>query len=166
MLRRKKASSGSPPPAQVYEELRTAALEVTEALIGTPPPEHPDVLGVVVDIPREGGTASVVAMADGTTSMYTSTGGGTIGAGAHESVAGATRALLATLQRLIEMFPADERLDLPTAELVQITVITPAGRRRASVPAAAFWGREPSTVVELIAAVHGVITALREIEPT
>jgi hypothetical protein len=38
-------------------------------------------------------------------------------------------------------------------------------RRRASLPSAAFWGREPSTVVELIAAIHGVISALRELEP-
>lgn len=163
---RKRAGSGPPPPEQVYEQLRTAALAVDESLVGPPPLAHPDVLGAVIDIPREGGMASVVAMADGTTSMYTSTGGGTIGAGAHVSVAGATRTLLATLQGHLEMLPPDERTDLPPADLVQVTVVTPAGRRRASLPSEAFWGREPSTVVELIAAIHGVITALREVEPS
>ncbi len=149
----------------MYDGLRTAALEVTEATVGTTPPAHPDVLGVVVDIPSEGGVASVVAMADGTTSMYTSTGGGTIGAGSHQSVAAATHELLATLQRLLEMFPPDDRVDLPPADLVHITLVTAAGRRRASVPAAAFWGDEPSTVIELIAAIHDVISAIRGIEP-
>jgi hypothetical protein len=83
-------------PPDVYDGLRTAALAVTQATVGRTPPDHPDVLGVVVDIPRQGGIASIVAMADGTTSMYTSTGGGTIGAGSHRSVAAATHALLAT----------------------------------------------------------------------
>lgn len=162
---RRRARPGSQSPAEVYDGLRTAALEVTEATVGKAPPEHPNVLGAVIDIPREAGMASVVTMADGTTSMYTSAGGGTIGAGAHEAVARATRALLTTLQALIEMFPADERVDLPQADLVQITLVTPAGRRRANVPAAAFWGEEASSVVELIAAIHDVISAIREIEP-
>lgn len=108
----------------------------------------------------------MVALADGTTSMYTSSGGGTIGAGAHESVVRATRGLLTTLQDFIEMFPEDERMELPPADLVQVTLLTPTGRRRASVPAAAFWGEEPSTVVELIAAIHDVISAIREIDST
>src|SRR5215831_8372236 len=128
---RRRATPSSHSPDQVYEGLRTAALELTEATVGTTPPEHLDVLGAVIDIPGKGGMASVVAMADGTTSMYTSTGGGTIGAGAHEAVARATHALLATLQELIEMFPADERVDLPPADLVQITLVTRVGRRRA-----------------------------------
>jgi len=163
---RRKATPSSQSPDQVYDGLRTAALGVTEAAVGKAPAESPDVLGVVVDIPRSGGMASVVALADGTTSMYMSTGGGTIGAGAHEAVVLASHALLATLQRLIEMFPADERVDLPQADMVQITLVTPAGRRRAGVPAAAFWGEEPSTVVELIAAIQDVISAIRGIDPT
>ena len=162
---RRKATSSPQSPDQVYLGLRMAALGVTEALVGEAPPEHPDVLGTVIDIPREGGMASVVAMADGATSMYTSTGGGTIGAGTHDSVASATHALLTVLQRLIEMFPADERVDLPPADMVQITLVTPTGHRRASVPAAAFWGKEPSTVVELIAAIQDVISALRGATP-
>src|SRR5262245_15450288 len=162
---RRKATPSPQSPDRVYDGLRKAALKVTEATVGKAPPEHPDLLGAVIDIPSRGGIASVVAMADGTTSMYTSTGGGTIGAGAHEAVARATHALLATLQELIEMFPADERVDLPPADMVQITLVTHVGRRRANVPAAAFWGNEPSTVVELIAAIHDVISAIRRIDP-
>jgi len=162
---RRRTNPRSQPGDQVYDGLRTVALGVDEATVGKAPAEHPDVLGAVIDIPRGGGMASVVALADGTTSMYTSTGGGTIGAGAHEAVAATTHELLATLQGLIEMFPADERVDLPSADLVQVTVITPIGRRRASIPAAAFWGQEPSTVAELIAAIQALITAIRETGP-
>ena len=134
---RRRSAQGSDSPPDVYDGLRTAALEVTEAMVGTTPPGHPDVvLGVVVDIPSEGGVASVVAMADGTTSMYTSTGGGTIGAGSHQSVAAATHALLTTLQRLLEMFPPDDRVDLPPADLVHITRSRPpvAGERASRRP--------------------------------
>lgn len=162
---RRRANPGSQPPEQVYEGLRIGALGVTEAMVGKAPPEHPNVLGAVVDIPREGGVASVVALADGTMSMYTSTGAGTIGAGTHEAVARATRALLAKLEDSIDLFPVDERVDLPAADMVQITLVTPTGRRRANVPAAAFWGAEPSTIVELIAAIHDVISAIRGTEP-
>src|SRR5690242_2945562 len=110
---RRRSNPGSQSPEQTYEGLRALALGVTEATVGTAPPEHPEVLGTVIDIPSSGGMASIAAMADGTTSMYTSTGGGTIGAGANEAVAARTQALLATLQRLIGMFPADDRVDLP-----------------------------------------------------
>jgi len=140
-------------------------LGVNEADVGKAPPEHAQVLGAVIDIPRAGEMASFVALADGTTSMYTSTGGGTIGAGAHESVAAKSHALLTTLQQRIEMFPVDDRVDLPPVDLVQITLITPTGRRCARVPADIFWGQEPSTVADLIAAIHAVISAIREIEP-
>jgi hypothetical protein len=163
---RRRGTPSSQPPERVYEGLRTGALGVTEAVVGKAPPEYPHLLGAVVDIPSEGAMASVVALADGTTSMYTSTGGGTIGAGAHDAVARATRALLAKLEESIDMFPVDQRVDLPAADMVQITLVTPTGRRRANVPAAAFWGSEPSTVVELIAAIHDVISAIRGTEPT
>jgi hypothetical protein len=163
MFRRR--DPGSEPSDNAYDGLRALALGATEDRVGNAPPEHPQVLGAVIDIPGAGGMASVVALADGTTSMYTSTGGGIIGAGAHEAVAVKTHALLTALQRLIEMFPADDRVDLPAADLVQITLITPTGRRRASVPAPAFWGQEPSTVADLIAAIHDVISAIREVGP-
>jgi hypothetical protein len=164
MFRRK-----NPPSTQrssdVYDGLRAMALGITEAEVGGAPPEHPKVLGAVIDIPKAGGMASVAAMTDGTVSMYTSPGGGTIGAGAHEAVAAKSHALLTTLQHRIEMFPADDRVDLPPVDLVQITLITPTGRRRACVPADAFWGKEPSTVVDLIGAIHAVISAIRETHP-
>jgi hypothetical protein len=161
---RRRAKDADESPDVVYGGLRTQALSVTADNLGKAAPDHPQVLGAVVDIPSGEGMASVVAMADGTTSMYTSTGGGTIGAGTHVDVAEKSHALLATLQRSIDVFPFDDRVDLPNDDLVQITIITPSGRRRASVPAAAFWGQEPSTVIDIIVAVQDVITAINQIQ--
>jgi hypothetical protein len=92
--------------------------------------------------------------------MYTTTGGGVVGAGASEAVVAKGHALLTALQRQIEVFPVDERVNLPPVDLVQITLITSTGRRRASVPAAAFWGQEPSTVIDLIAAIHDLLSVI------
>jgi hypothetical protein len=74
---------------QPYKDLRDMALHATEvSAIGEP------IAGVVIDIPAKGGFATIASFGDGTSSLYTSTGGGTIGAGNHRPVAEATRRLL------------------------------------------------------------------------
>jgi len=83
----------------MYEALRTAALDAVRLGLPAPPPEHSDVSGVVVDIPADGGGfATLIAMSEGTTSLYLSTGGGVIGAGQHPSVGAANRELRQTAQ--------------------------------------------------------------------
>lgn len=57
---------------------------------------------MIIDIPAQGGCATLVALTDNTTSLYTSTGGGTIGAGGHATVASATHALLASAEDVPE----------------------------------------------------------------
>lgn len=47
--------------------------------------DHP-VWGMIMETGFEEGSFTLVTLADGTTSLYFSTGGGTIGAGEHESV--------------------------------------------------------------------------------
>ena len=47
--------------------------------------DHP-VWGMVMETGFETGSSTLVTLADGTTSLYFSTGGGTIGAGEHENV--------------------------------------------------------------------------------
>lgn len=119
----------------------------------------------MVDIPKSGEVVSIVGFTDGTTSMYTSAGGGTIGAGSHEPVVAATHAVLAALQSRIELFPPDDRVGLPGEDMVQVTLITPSGRRRAGIPVDAFWGREPSSVIDLIGAIQNWISAIRQVTP-
>lgn len=122
--------------------------------------------GLVVDIPAQGGYATVVALTDSTTSMYTSTGGGTIGAGEHATVAAATQQLLAEVQRHRGMFEAAPDTDLPSAGFVRFHVLAPsAGRRLADVPEDAFWGRTDHELMPVLAAVQEVISAVRAAGP-
>src|SRR6478672_7058058 len=96
--RRDREGAGSS-PEEVFTGLRAMALQATESgALPAPPADHPDVCGVVVDIPASGGYATLVALTDNTTSLYTSTGGGTIGAGEHAAVAAATHGLLTSVQ--------------------------------------------------------------------
>jgi len=128
-------------------------------------PESPDVSGIVVDVPSTGGYATVVALADGTTSMYTSTGGGTIGAGTHAHVASATHRLLAEVQHHLGMFNMRDDRDMPPSGLVRFHVLTPSSGRRADVPLNAFWGQEGHALMPVITRVQEVITAISEASP-
>jgi hypothetical protein len=77
-----------------------------------------------------GGSATVVSLADGTTSMYTSTGGGVIGAGQHKGPADASLRFLAVLQAELDQFPPADAVPLPPADAVAFVVLTYDGIRR------------------------------------
>ena len=92
---------------------------VTRGLASTSP-EHPDVAGLVADIPAEGGFVTIVGLADGTSRMYTSIGGGVIGAGAHAAVAAANEVLLVEVQRNIGLFMHPDEHSWPPESAVRL----------------------------------------------
>lgn len=160
--RKKRATA----PADIYQDLRQRALGAVAAGLAQPTPEHPDIAGAVVDIPREGGAfVSVVALADGSTSMYTSVGGGTIGAGEHAAVAAATQHLLGVLQAHLRSFAQHDDGSLPPPGSVRVHLLTPAGSRCGDLPEAAFWGEAPSALMPVVDATQDVLTAIREADP-
>ena len=78
---------GQRPPKDIYTDLRSMALTVDLATLQTPAGEPWTGAGLaMMEIGMERAVASIVAIADGTVSMYLSTGGGVIGAGEHEAV--------------------------------------------------------------------------------
>jgi hypothetical protein len=108
----------------------------------------------------------VVALADDTTSMYTSVGGGVIGAGHHAPVAEATHGLLRiAASRASGFAEPDDDETLPDRGWVRLHVLTTSGRRRCDVPAGAFWGREDHALMPVIAAAQEVITRIGEVSP-
>jgi hypothetical protein len=127
--RRKRGGGGQQSPDEIYRGLRALALDSPANGLALPDADHPDVSGLVIDIPAQGGFATVVALTDNTTSMYTSTGGGTIGAGEHASVAAATHRLLSTVQAQLGAFKKRDNLDLPPAGYVRFHVLSPGGSR-------------------------------------
>ena len=76
--RRRRAAEADQSPSDTYYGLRSNALESADRGWIVATPAHPRVCGVVVDVPASGGFATVVALADNTTSLYTSVGSGSI----------------------------------------------------------------------------------------
>jgi hypothetical protein len=159
VLRRKRPGDESATP---YEGLRRNAIAAVEMGLSAPGATHPDVSGLVADVPASGGFVTIVALNDGTTSMYTSTGGGTIGAGAQPQVAAASSSLLVSVQEHLTAFDRGDDGGFPPAGQVRLHVLTPAGGRYADISEDCFWGRAPHDLLPVIAGVQGVIGALRQ----
>lgn len=88
-----------PTPREVYSGLRSQVLSLDPTAIGVvPSPERSTVWGVLMESTFPGALMTFVCLADGTTSLYLSTGGGIIGAGEHENVAAAGEELLEIAQ--------------------------------------------------------------------
>lgn len=130
-----------------------------------PPDEHPDVSGIIIDIPSSGGFVSVVVLTDDTTSMYTSVGGGIIGAGAHAPVAEANRHLLAVVQAHLGLFKSRSDDSLPKPGLVRFHVLGRSMRRGADVGESVFWGQVEDPLTPVVASVQDLITALTKTSP-
>jgi hypothetical protein len=76
-----------PDSADIYDGLRSMALGLDPASISVPDGEQWSGAAVAaMELGLAGGTAMIVAIADGTVSMYVSSGGGVIGAGEHAAV--------------------------------------------------------------------------------
>src|SRR5262245_746002 len=71
--------------------------------------------GVVMDTAYSEGAASLVSLADGSASIYFSTGGGVIGGHSHETVANAAKAFVRAANRDLSklLVPPDESLPKP-----------------------------------------------------
>lgn len=81
----------------MIRRLRELALTVSPAEVGVP--EDAGIWAVVMEIEVSGETATLVGMADGTASLYISSGGGIIGGGDHEVVRAAAQGLVEVAQR-------------------------------------------------------------------
>jgi hypothetical protein len=119
---------------------------------------------VVIDIPAQGGYATIAAFADDSTSLYTSSGGGTIGAGNYRPVAEATRQLLSIAAAHMDAFGDTDNGDWPEAGSVRFHLVTSEGHRVLDVPEDAFWGRDTDELSSLIEAAQGVIAGIRAVQ--
>jgi len=94
------------------------------------------------------GTASVVAIADGTVSMYVSTGGGVIGAGGHPAVRGVAERFRTVAAESRDQLRRSDEFPLPNAGEVRFQVRTMDGDFSGAASEAALRaGRHPLTVL-------------------
>jgi hypothetical protein len=161
-----RASGGGPAASgeQVYQGPRAQILNLNPASAGLQQgPAHPVLWGALVETGYPRGTATLVALEDGTTSLYLSTGGGIIGGGFHQAVASATRTFLTELEHHLPMLRPDPDAALPTLGRVIIGALAYTGRLSAEASEDDLgYGRHQLSPV--FYAAHRVVTELRFID--
>jgi hypothetical protein len=118
----------APEPDSTYLLLRKRVLDLKPDEVGlSPSPAYGDVWGVMMEIGYEVGSASLVVLSDGTTSLYYSTGGGMLGSPDYAPVAKAAKAMVAQAERLHQQMTKSEEIALPSAGRVRFTLLTFSG---------------------------------------
>jgi hypothetical protein len=124
-------SNELPEIAPIYDALRGKILALDPAAVHIEQTsELPNVWGLVMDWSLESGLATIVSLADGTTSMYLSSGGGTIGAGEHAAPAAASINALHVAEIAIADFAPSPNAPFPGAGRTALTLLTFTGLRR------------------------------------
>ena len=152
-------------PASVYLGLRNQRLQGSRAklnLAASTTPTEP--WAAVMDLGMSNGTATIVAVADGSASIYLISGGGYIGGGqGHESIRKAARNMLFVARQAQPGMRATKDFPLPGNGRVTFYVVTDAGVFTAEAPEAELRSRH--TLTNLYAAGQEIITQYRLISP-
>jgi hypothetical protein len=116
----------TPTVAEIYMGLRGQVLGLPAVeVVGLP--EERQLLAAVMDMALGDAVATLVGVADGSTSMYFSTGGGVIGAGQHDAVRTATERWLESCIASAEPFAPVVDPPLPEPEMIQLILVTRVG---------------------------------------
>ncbi len=159
------SAQDAPPQAAVMAELRAKALAVTPADIGLASSEYAGaVWGVLMETGvKEGMVYTLVVLADGSTSLYFSNGGGVIGAGEHAPVRAAGMALLREAsQKSMEALPT-ATTPLPAVGQVVFYFLSSGGTLKYTA-AEKELGEGKNPFSNLFYAGHAVIAQVRKSE--
>jgi hypothetical protein len=104
------------PSSNLYEKLRNSALTT-------------GVEGALMDLAYPNGSATLVAMADSTVSMYVSSGGGFLGMGERPAVRAAAQTFLSVAKRCADGFSEAASYPLPNPGEVRFYVTAREGVR-------------------------------------
>ena len=118
------------------------------------------VWGCLMEMGAEGGSATVVSLADGTTSLYFSTGGGIIGGGGHEMVQLASKAFVAAAGNDSCFMTNTQQFPLPQEGRVRFYALTVSGVLSAEADENTL-GERKHQLSSLFHAGQDVITQLR-----
>ena len=114
-----------PEPAKVYLQLRNRILSLNPTEVGLAPSiAAPHVWGVLMETGYPVGYASLISLADGTTSLYYSTGGGMLGSGEYTPVAEASKALIAQAENHFQYVSLVNEFPLPDVGQVRFIILT------------------------------------------
>lgn len=148
--------------ADVYRGMRGKVLGLKPEMIGLPSGAT-DPLAVLMEMGDEDAVSTLVCVADGSVSLYFSTGGGIIGAGGHAPVRTAGLAMIQRATELCDHFNPVESFPLPRPDSVRFYLITSGGVR--SVEAGREIGSAQHVLYPMFVAGNEVIARTREHTP-
>ena len=151
-------------PSEVSDELRAMVLNLDPKDIGLTKEDYPHpVFALVMETGYPEGSFTLSSVADGSTSLYFSNGGGIIGGGEHENVSEASNYLLSGAQHFFDKAKMVTDFPKPEAGNVIFYFITFDGVRSYKAVEDDL-GNEKDELSNLFFAAHNVITELRKID--
>ena len=119
----------------VFADLRNQALTGTRADFGLDAPATPTTpWGVVMETGFPEGSFTLVAFSDGSASIYLSSGGGSIGGGAHEVIRRAAQAMVALAAKFQPLANATREFPLPRNGQTIFYLLTDSGAYTTNAP--------------------------------
>jgi hypothetical protein len=111
--------------AEIYSAMREQVLKLTDKDIGEL--KGKPVWAVLMETGHEGAAVTIVAVAEGTASLYFSNGGGMIGLGEHANVRPASLALLKAVEPHLKQIKKTEKYPVPKIGQTIFYIVTPDG---------------------------------------
>jgi hypothetical protein len=146
--------------AETYLGLRQQVLTLTPGQLGDAVSADEPMLALLMETGYPQAVATLVAVADGSASLYFSNGGGIIGAGTHASVAEASRRWLELARDFLPQLPDVTDPSLPEEGLTQFVGVARDGLH-GTIAREADLGQETHPLSPLFYAGHDVITQIR-----
>ena len=144
--------------------LRKQALELEPDAIELAGVDQSDVIAILMETGYPEAVATLVAVTDGTSSVYFSNGGGIIGGGEHQSVRDVTKSFIALAHDYISKASAATAYPLPRKEYVRFYIVT-AGAIHTVEALEDDLGNERHVFSPLFLKGHELITSIREHTP-
>ena len=152
-------------PAAVTRDMREQIFSMPAREIGLEPgPGHTHVWGVLMETGYPQAVVSLVTIAEGTTSLYFSSGGGIIGAGEHKAVRETSMRFIAFVDQHVDAFAPATDHAMPAVGRVRFYVRTFDGLRAAEASEKEL-GENRHPLSPFFRAGHAVIAAVREATP-
>jgi len=159
-------AAGRPSGSEIYQGLRSMALGYDSSTISVPDGQRwSGALVAVMEIGSPDATVTILAVADGSVSMYLSTGAAVIGAGEHAAVRGVAERFRTVAAESRGLLQLTDDFPMPDPGQVRFQVRTVDGAYSGAAPEYALQaGRHP--LAPLYAAGQDLLTEIRLATPT
>jgi hypothetical protein len=146
-------------PAEIYTKLRSQALGITAKTLGS----KEQTFGVIMETGYPEAVVTLVALTDGTASLYFSNGGGMIGFGQHEGPAVAARSLISYADHNLKQLAPAAETPLPRPGYTRFYVLTQNGTLTAEAKEIDL-GENRHALSPLFYSAQELITEMRNVE--